>query len=362
MSTRQKIAIVIFNVVLVFELCLTMYICSKDPENLTSVFLKYFFLMIIPTFIIGRFIIRRLRSREAQETGVTAPPKPDIKPPVYSYERYYHEPDKGPIQSVDFAQASKRRKLAGRIAAFFIIIMFVALLDSCIARFSQPINVMNVLPGTSVEINGPLEEKIKNVQDLTYVCSSDLIQVSLDKVYSGFWFGGTEWSGTLTISPHIEIGEYRLTVMPKVQTSKKPPVTFLIRVYQDEISYRKSSSSFIRRYTGIYPWWVIAVLFPLTVLSFLTVFYLSRKVERLMAKEGEAEVFWMGTGLTGYEIAFGLGTKHGVKPGDRLTLYNEEGRPVGTVEVQKASETDSTGIVGFDSTVRPGYIVSAHKH
>lgn len=76
-----------------------------------------------------------------------------------------------------------------------------------------------------------------------------------------------------------------------------------------------------------------------------------------MAKGGEAEVYWVRTGIMGYEIAFGLGTKHGVRIGDRFILYNEEGRPVGAVEVQQASETDSLGIVCIDCAVRPGYIV-----
>lgn len=362
MSTRQKIAIVIFNIVLVFELCLTMYLCSKDPENLTPIFLKYFFLMMIPTFIVGKFIIKRLRSKEPQDIGITAIPKPDAQPRVYSEDLYYqHAPVKEPIRSVDFVQASKMRKLAGMAAAVFLFLFMTATLESCVARIRQPVNVLHVLPGASMKINGPLEKKFK-VEDLTYVSSSNFIQLSINEIYSGFWFGGTEWSGTLTVSHHIEPGEYRLTVFPKVQESQKPPLFFQIFVHRDQLSLRQSSTSMIQRYIGIPSWWVISFFFFLTGLALLTVFHLSKKVERLMAKEGEAEVFWMRTGLVGYEIAFGLGTKHGVKIGDRLPLYNEEGRPAGTVEVQKVSETDSIGIIGFDSAVRPGYIVSAHKH
>lgn len=357
MSTRRIIAIVILNIILLAELCYSLYKASKDPENMTLIFLKIFFFMVIPTFIIGRFVIRRLLSKELKESGETAIPEPVAQQHVYSEALSYEKAQvKEPIRAVDFVQASKRRKLVGIAAAVFLILFMTAVLESCVARIRQPMNALHVLPGASVKINGPLEKKFK-VQDLTYVSSSNLIQLSINEIYSGFWFGGTEWSGTLMISPLIEPGEYRLTVFPKEYKSQKPPLFFQIFVHQDQLSLRKSSTSIVRRYIGIAPWWVISFFFFLTGVAFLIVFNLSNKVEQLMAKEGEAEVYWMRTGIMGHEIAFGLGTKNGVKPGDRFILYNEEGRPVGTVEVQKVSETDSVGIVGPDCTVRPGYII-----
>lgn len=362
MNKRQKIALVVLNVLLVFELCLTMYLAGKDPENLTPIFLKYFFLMIIPTFIVGRIVIRRLRTKELQDTGVTELPKPEIQPIPYHEQSYYEAPVTIPVaQTAKIEQASKRRKLLGKLAALFIVLVLVSLLDSCFARFRQPINVMNVLPGTSMKINGPLDEKVKGVKELTYMSSSDVIQLSLDRVYSGFWFGGVEWSGLLTVSSHAQPGEYRLIVTPKVRTSQKPPVMFLINVHQDNISLRQSSKSFITRHFGISPWWVMALFFSLTVLASLNVFLLSKKIEKLMAKGGQAEVYWMRAGVAGIEVAFGLGKKHGVQPGSRLTLLNEKGKPVGTVVAHTVTETDSVATAGYDSSVRPGYFVSIKR-
>jgi len=42
--------------------------------------------------------------------------------------------------------------------------------------------------------------------------------------------------------------------------------------------------------------------------------------------------------------------------GSRLTLVNERGQTVGTVEVEEASLTDSTAIVRSDREIKPGYI------
>ena len=77
-----------------------------------------------------------------------------------------------------------------------------------------------------------------------------------------------------------------------------------------------------------------------------------------MVKQGRAEVYRVRGGEGGYEIAFGLGTRHGIQTGACLTLSNERGEPMGTVAVCKVSETDSLATVGLDCTVKPGYIIS----
>ena len=66
----------------------------------------------------------------------------------------------------------------------------------------------------------------------------------------------------------------------------------------------------------------------------------------------------MRQGETRYEIAFGLGKRHGVAVDRRLALFDERGQFVGTVVVQNVSETDSLAIADFESEVMPGYIVS----
>jgi len=63
MNNHQKIAVIIMDVLLIMELCISMYVASKNPDLLTSIFLKYFFIMAIPTFIIAKVFIKRLQSK-----------------------------------------------------------------------------------------------------------------------------------------------------------------------------------------------------------------------------------------------------------------------------------------------------------
>jgi hypothetical protein len=169
------------------------------------------------------------------------------------------------------------------------------------------------------------------------------------------------WQGQLTISPHIRQGEYKLIVGIKGKKTQKPPLTFLIRVHKDYQSYRQSFKSLMKRYLNISPWIMIASFSPLIVAAFGYIFLLSRKMEYLMAEQGKAEIYKAIKGEKGYEIAFSLGARHGIRVNTCLALINEKGKPVGTVVVHKVSETDSLATAGSNCTVKPGYIVSLQE-
>lgn len=65
MNTHQKFAIAAADVAIIAELCLSLYISNKDLENFTSVFFKYFFVMLVPTLILLKVFVRRLGSGES---------------------------------------------------------------------------------------------------------------------------------------------------------------------------------------------------------------------------------------------------------------------------------------------------------
>jgi hypothetical protein len=69
MNFRQKVAVAILDIVVIAELCVSMYVASHDPENLTPVFLKNFLTMVIPTLLLARVVIPRLRSKEPDPKG-----------------------------------------------------------------------------------------------------------------------------------------------------------------------------------------------------------------------------------------------------------------------------------------------------
>ena len=50
------------NVAVLVELCVAMYLAASSPDDFTATFLKAFFGMLIPTFVISMIGKRRLRS------------------------------------------------------------------------------------------------------------------------------------------------------------------------------------------------------------------------------------------------------------------------------------------------------------
>jgi hypothetical protein len=256
------------------------------------------------------------------------------------------------------AEAFRRRQLAGKIGTLFIILFFAGAMDGVLSTFRQPANTLEVLPGTSHKISGSLPEKVASLNDIEYTSASDDIRLTIEAIGTGFWLGGDMWRGLLSIGPETAPGDYTLKVAPKGKEYPKPLPEFRIKVYEDAQHHQQASKSLIKKYLGLSPWMIAAFFLPLTFLTFGAVYYMSHKIERLMAAEGKAIVYMVRPGdAGGYEIAFALGSRHGVRPGDRLTLLDGKEATVGDIEVSKVSETDSIAYVGSDSDIKPGYIV-----
>ncbi|MBM4146502.1 MAG: hypothetical protein FJ240_09580 [Nitrospira sp.] len=253
------------------------------------------------------------------------------------------------------------RKYARTAGAIFFILIFISIIDGCVAKFRAPINVHNILPGQSVKVDGPLDSKIQDTRELTYTSASDNVRLSFDAIQPGFWLGGIMWIGTVTTNELIPPGEYDISVYTKGETDIKKKFVFRIKVFKDYASYRQSFKSVIRRYLDLSPWWILLFCIPLTAITVGIVFFLSKRVDELLAREGKAEIFRIVRGDTACEIYFGLGTKHGLRPDASVSLLNESGNPTATMVVQRVSETDSSAIVGLDYKVKEGDIVSLGK-
>jgi hypothetical protein len=259
---------------------------------------------------------------------------------------------------MDLDQASRRRNLAGWAGALFFLLAFLALLDGLIGQFREPANLIKLLPGLTVEIDGPLEEEVPGVQELTYFSDSDFLTLSFATVHKGYFLGGNLWRGQISASPRILAGEYHLTVAPRRSTSPVATLGFRIMVFPDPLSLQLSSMSLIRRYTGISPWGAAGLCLPAILLAFGAVFYLSTQLDQLLAQKGRAEIYRVIKRDGSFEVHFALGTEHGLQPGLELRVYNPRGKAVGLARVEKATPKDAIAGVITDQEIRPGFMIS----
>ena len=65
MNLKQKMVVVLMDVLLLAELAVAIYLGVRDPDNLTVIFLKTYVPTAAVTVVAARICIRRLASRPA---------------------------------------------------------------------------------------------------------------------------------------------------------------------------------------------------------------------------------------------------------------------------------------------------------
>jgi hypothetical protein len=259
---------------------------------------------------------------------------------------------------MDWEQINRWRDLASKIAAVFCVIALLALVDGLLRHFREPFNLIKVLPGTSVQIDGELTDEAHRLEDLTFTTTSDQLKVTFEAIHPGYFLGGDMWRGQLMVGPGVSPGEYRLSVIPKYTASPRKAPAFRIRVFPDALSLQQSSTSLLRRRLGISPFGVAAICLPVILLAFGAVYMLSGKRETLLAAAGQAEVYRVIRTETGCEIRFALGVAQGIVPGTQVIIYNEAGRQVGIGNVEVSNRTDAAAQVTTSQEIKVGYLVS----
>jgi hypothetical protein len=66
MNMQQKIVIILADCLILVEVFIAMYFAHQNAEQLTALFVKYFFSMLVPTLIFTKVAMRLLRTREVQ--------------------------------------------------------------------------------------------------------------------------------------------------------------------------------------------------------------------------------------------------------------------------------------------------------
>lgn len=76
-----------------------------------------------------------------------------------------------------------------------------------------------------------------------------------------------------------------------------------------------------------------------------------------MERDSSFAIYMVKKTADGLTVFFRAGRRQGIRPGDRLAVLNEEGLPLGEIEVRSCSESDAEGValgdvlIGMDSRV-----------
>ena len=250
---------------------------------------------------------------------------------------------------------SRWRRWAGIAGSIFCFLSLLAVIDALVARFKQPPSLFQVLPGTNLDIQGPLREAVDMPQKLSFQCDSREIRIDFEGVQKGYWMGGYLWRGRLVVGSETRPGLYSLKVLGPGKAATPPFPPFQIQVFGDPETYRRNLPSLIQRNSGVAPWLAAVFAFMPAIGFFALVFFLSQRIECLLAQEGKAEIYRVRQTELGIEISFGLGRDQGLEEGTRLNLLDEKGQSLGTVEVRTVTAGDAMALAAEGQGVRPGY-------
>ena len=249
-----------------------------------------------------------------------------------------------------------RNRIAKAGAAMCVLFLLCAL-DGSVTYLREPVNNLRMLPGESVKLTGPMVPGLAGVTGMQWEASSELISMSLEQMIAGFWMGAKMWRGTLTLNSDIVPGKYTLWIYGKEDGKRVGANTFQVIVYKGRADYLSDSTSLLLRYTGVSPWIVAASFFCMVLLACGTLYLISGKRDKLMAEQGEAEIYHIDRNPAGISIYFGLGGRNGIAKGSKLVVMDSNRRPLEEVRVESVSDSDGVAKVDPLSTVRTGDLV-----
>ncbi len=241
-------------------------------------------------------------------------------------------------------QTARARKTVGKIGALIFFLFFASVLDSCVARFREPLFTVHLLPGASELVEGQVDHELKDLSLLRVEASHENVQLKIDRFQPGYWLGGNMWIGAIRAAADAAAGTYDLRVFALNKTPESAVASFRAVVYPDYAALRKSFLSVIRRTFDVAPGTVAMACIPVLGLVLGLIYLLGRRVERLLAGQGRAEVFMLKAAPGGVGVYFGLGRRHGVEPGMAVQICAENGRPICDAVVQ---QTDDDNAMAF---------------
>jgi hypothetical protein len=247
---------------------------------------------------------------------------------------------------VTLEQATRARKRLGRIGAIICILFFGAILDTCVSRFREPLFTVHVLPGGSEPVEGQLDHQVKELPSMRIETTDARVRLQIDKLQSGFWFGGSMWIGEISAAGDATPGTYDILVFAVDPPSAKPVAAFKAVVYPDSVALREGSFSVIQRVLDMRPWMVAVVCMPVLGIVLCLMGLFSRRVEQLLAEQGRAEIFHVKKADAGFEVWFGLGERNGVELGVRVDICTENGQPICDAVVQHVESKNGMALAG----------------
>lgn len=199
------------------------------------------------------------------------------------------------LQNPLWHQATRVRlwqQLVGRISGFLLTIALIALFDGLLAEMRSGHQQLNLLPGETVTVSGPVALKNPLHSDLVarFAPDSSSLRFQLEGFFTGYWFGSGMWRGQIEAAPDAEPGRFFLRISfrgASVQNAQQ----YELNVYANAHAMQAASLSFICRFTGINPFLLAVYCGVCGIILGIVTYCFGRQFTRLLHTLGLVQIY-----------------------------------------------------------------------
>jgi len=184
-----------------------------------------------------------------------------------------------------------QQRLWGAVCALLLAFALLALVDGLQGMARSGSEVIELLPGDSVPLSGPLTIKnpVNNDLHARFTPPNSFLTYELEGFFAGYWFGNGMWRGHVRADASVRPGRYELQIAfrgaPASATQR-----YAVVVHEDGAHMRAAAPSFLRRIVGYNPFVLAAWGGGFALLAGLVPLYLGCRYIRLLAALGCGEV------------------------------------------------------------------------
>ena len=261
-----------------------------------------------------------------------------------------------------------------KISVAVFILMLLSMLDTCTLAWSTPKNRIKAVAGETKNINGklvdPVDPKLLKVHfetDETQPAQNPVDAIlTYEPRYREFQIRfveaqGRMWRAVIRVEAGAAGGDYPIRVFQRDHHPGEDTPQLTVQIFSDEHSYRKSFLSLSKRFWGLEPWWITLFLLPVGGLCVYLVMRQTAEEETRLQSIGVGPIYKLAKGKNHWDIMVGLGSKHGIRPGERLQILNSKRQIKGYLEVLEVGPESSTAILDLNADIAPDDLIARNR-